>query len=226
MKNQELEQLALVGLSSSTLVHEIRNPLSVFSISLETLIENLSLKDDALSAKLVKKMESAIADIDSIISNTQALLRGDKTNLQSINILPILEQAVENCQHKLESRKISVTIQTPIDFIIDGNPHLLLQLFILLLNNASDAVKDLEDKWIKISFVETESDYTISFMDSGIIDLNVIDEIFSPLHTSKGDNGTGIGCFLGKKIMAYHDGSIECKHHEEHTVFELKFKRS
>ncbi len=106
-----------------------------------------------------------------------------------------------------------------------GDEKLLNQVMINLVNNAIEALKEVENKKITISLSESSSGrLRISITDNGKgIPPEEIDKIFVPFYTTR-ENGSGIGLSLSRKIMRLHKGSISVfsKPHD-HTSFVLNF---
>jgi two-component system, NtrC family, nitrogen regulation sensor histidine kinase NtrY len=106
-----------------------------------------------------------------------------------------------------------------------GDEKLLTQVMINLLNNAIDALKNIQKKKIIINVIEGPRDrIKISVTDNGIgIAPDEIEKIFIPFYTTK-ENGAGIGLSLSRQIMRLHKGSISAfSIPGEQTTFVLGF---
>jgi len=220
MKNINLDTLALIGMTSSSLVHEIKTPLSVISMVSENMKDSLGDGPESIILdKLIDKIISATEEIETIILSTQKLLRGEKDTFIKRNIKDIIQKSIESCKSNC---RIILEIE---NIEINCNPDLLKQLFVILINNSTDEIKDHQDKFIKISCEDNSENITINFSDSGKIDPNLFTKIFKPLVSSKGSEGTGIGLYLAEKIMSFHNGSIICEHLNNQTNFKLVFNK-
>ena len=102
------------------------------------------------------------------------------------------------------------------------------QVFINLLNNAIDAVKDRPEKWVKISVFEDGNYVVIRTTDSGPgIPGNVRDKLFEPFFTTKSTGeGTGLGLSITKGILDEHNATITVVDESPNTCFEIKFPKS
>lgn len=107
-----------------------------------------------------------------------------------------------------------------------GDEKLLNQVLINLLNNAIDALKDVNKKKITLNIIEgLLGKIKISVADNGTgIAPEEIEKIFVPFYTTK-ETGSGIGLSLCRQIMRLHKGSISVLSipEEQTTVFVLSF---
>ncbi len=106
-----------------------------------------------------------------------------------------------------------------------GDEKLLNQVMINILNNAVDALKDIDHKKITISITENNlGRLKISISDNGKgIPPEELEKIFIPFYTTK-EKGSGIGLSLSRKIMRLHRGSISVSSQPaEKTTFILGF---
>jgi two-component system nitrogen regulation sensor histidine kinase NtrY len=106
-----------------------------------------------------------------------------------------------------------------------GDEKLLNQVILNILNNATDALKGVQNKKILIGISENQTGkLKISISNNGKgIPAEEIDKIFIPFYTTK-ENGSGIGLSLSREIMRMHKGSISVfSSTEDQTTFVLSF---
>jgi len=99
---------------------------------------------------------------------------------------------------------------------------LLTQVFVNLLNNAIDAIKDSKNKWIKVSVQESADKkmVQITVSDSGLgIPTEFQSRIFESLFTTKVKEGTGLGLSISKKIMTDFKGDLVLDTNAKNTTF-------
>jgi two-component system, NtrC family, sensor kinase len=97
-----------------------------------------------------------------------------------------------------------------------GDSHQLQQVFLNILNNAYDAVRDCgRPARIEIASARTESGVEISFRDNGT-GIADPDRIFDPFFTTKDvGKGTGLGLSICYGIIREHGGEITCHNNPE-----------
>ena len=95
-----------------------------------------------------------------------------------------------------------------------------------MINNAIDAAKLLEDKWVELKIFDENSFVVIQVRDSGSgIPVDVAAKLFDPFFTTKPvGEGTGLGLPIVKGILDEHKAKFEINHNDEHTCFEIQFK--
>jgi two-component system NtrC family sensor kinase len=93
-----------------------------------------------------------------------------------------------------------------------GDSHQLQQVFLNILNNAYDAVRESDTPGqIVIETVEAEGMAEISFRDNGP-GITYPERIFDPFFTTKEvGKGTGLGLSICYGIIREHQGEINCR---------------
>jgi signal transduction histidine kinase len=106
-----------------------------------------------------------------------------------------------------------------------ADPHLLEQVLINLLKNATHALEDKTEKQISLSaHTDKVGKVVIKVHDNGTgIGEEAQKKIFIPLFTTK-KNGSGIGLSLSRQVMRLHGGTINVSSiPQQETVFTLRF---
>jgi two-component system, NtrC family, sensor kinase len=78
------------------------------------------------------------------------------------------------------------------------------------VGNAADAIRPLDEKWIRIEVSELDEGYCIDIQDSGLgLSEEEVDKVFTPFFTTKPvGEGTGLGLSISSSIAASHGGSL------------------
>lgn len=223
-KNKALASIA------SGLSHELNNPLAILK-GKYYLIENELKKNNLESENIKNYIESsknAINRMNTLISNLFLLSEKNKNsqNLSSnIFLEEIINQSLGLIKFNLQSKNIplEVNLNQLEREIIKGQSDLLSKVLYELLENSIDAVKDLEDPWIKLSVSKNEIGLKFKIIDSGKgIDDNLRSKIFEPMFSTKSlGKGTGLGLSLAKKIIEDHNGQLILKEDQSNTCFEF-----
>jgi two-component system NtrC family sensor kinase len=129
-----------------------------------------------------------------------------------VQLNPILKRTIQLRSYDLQSRGVSVTerLQDHLPFVV-GDSHQLQQVFLNILNNAYDAVRQaVQGPRIEISTSSSANFVEVSFRDNGS-GISQPDRIFDPFFTTKQvGEGTGLGLSICYGIVKEHGGEILC----------------
>src|SRR5438132_9211840 len=147
-----------------------------------------------------------------IVQNLLSFARQMPPQRKPVQLNPILKRTVQLRSYDLQSRGVSVTerLQDALPFVI-GDSHQLQQVFLNILNNAYDAVREaVQGPQIEISTSCTGNFVEVSFRDNGP-GVSQPDRIFDPFFTTKQvGEGTGLGLSICYGIVREHGGEILC----------------
>ena len=201
-ESAEKEQMAIIGNITSKISHDLRNPLSIVKISLDT-IEN-----EAVSPEIKKRsLERAHNGIDRIENQIKSILdfvRNTPLEVEQVQLNTIIESAITNSQVP-EIIKIEKNIPE-ISIFVDVN-----QMDTVFTNIITNAIQAVGRGTIKISARVKPKTIEIEFEDTGPgIPKEKIKDIFEPLFTTK-KKGTGLGLASCKTLIEKHNGTISVK---------------
>lgn len=223
-------KLAALGEMAGSIAHEINNPLTIIltnSKIMEKMIEK-GIPNPELFLKSSHNIIKTVDRISTIVSGLKNISR-DATNekKQLVPFKVVLLDVFSLCEEKFKNNQIKIIcdLSNPLfDTVLNCFQVQLSQVFLNLFNNSYDAIRDLDDKWIKIEVSKTTSFLVINFIDSGKgIPKIIADKIFQPFFTTKEiGRGTGIGLSLVYGIIKHHDGEIYYNDKIPNTCFTIK----
>ena len=211
-QSKELAQkssLAAIGELSSSIVHEMRNPLSSVKLNINAVAEKL--KDDKTYSELLNITKSQVSRLENMLS--ELLNFGKPIELKKASIKPVelVEQALEIVSpeiSKLGQKAFVISELKENTFIYGDKEHLLRALSNIIKNAAESNPKNGK---ITIHLKEKNNKVFISVEDQGKgLSKAVKDMIFKPFFTTK-EKGTGLGLAIVKKIIEYHNGEIKAE---------------
>jgi signal transduction histidine kinase len=206
------EKMAEVGKLVTSVVHEMRNPLSSIKMNLR-LLERVKCDDPVEKEHL----ELATGDVQRLEAMLQELLvygKPIKTDVWSLNPIPILRTAVEEQSPYAMERSVSLDMTAPRDDhpTVFADVELLRRSLDNLIRNAIEACE--EGDGIKVSFELMDDEALILVVDNGGgMKENVLQKLFDPFFTTRED-GTGLGMSNVRKFVEAMDGSIEVNSEE------------
>ena len=220
------DRLATIGTLAAAIVHEINNPLSFISASVDLMKMTGAELDASLRGQSKEEQTAALKNgllkFDTYLARIDEGYRrifqlSETLRTYSLGSLEgrapcFLADPVTDALRLLEYRlKTGVAIESSIpgDLRISCNRRKLSQVFINLFSNAMDAMPGGRGT-IKVEARSAGARVTIRVKDSGAgIPDDVGQQIFDPFFTTKTeDRGTGLGLFIVKSIVEEHGGRI------------------
>ena len=128
--------------------------------------------------------------------------------IEALSLRKVIDDIVAMVQHEFRGSGIEIEMEAADDLPpVGGNANYLQQVFLNLLINARDAMPD--GGVIRIAISLTGFHLCIRVSDTGRgIPADVLEKIFRPFFTTKGDKGTGLGLAICHKIILQHKGDI------------------
>jgi signal transduction histidine kinase len=193
-----------LGQVTSSVAHEIRNPIGVIKNSVYYL--NLKLKDTSNEkiAKHLKIMERNINSADRIISDLLEIGRNKSSHLESTGLDTILESTFARLIIPKDIEVIKKLDKIP---KVQVDPEHIERLFLNIIQNAFAAMPQGGKLTIQLSI--SGNYIEISFQDSGEgIPKENLQKLFTPLFTTK-TKGLGLGLIICRQIVEAHKGEIK-----------------
>ncbi|MCO4752885.1 MAG: GHKL domain-containing protein [Bacteriovoracaceae bacterium] len=223
-------KLSSLGEMAAGIAHEINNPLSVLLAQNHFLEEYLKKRPPEIekALEMLKRSNETVLRISKIINGLRAISRdGESVDKKVASAQEVVVLAMDISCERFRNKGVEVTWHKtdkcwscPV-FV---NNVQISQVLVNLLNNACDALEDIEEKWIKVECVVAREDVIIKVTDSGKgIDPKTQTKLFQPFFTTKElGKGTGLGLSVSKGIMEQHGGSIYLDNSSSNTCFVLK----
>ena len=210
------EKMSAIGRLSAGVAHEIKNPLAIIQLSTEDLEEYLPQKDEKIKKSILMITESC-QRANNVITDLLNFSHITEMDFHKIKLNEVIDTSVALVQNSARINNITVEWNgQDIEGIeLEGGFNLLQQVFLNLLTNAIDAIK--ENGKITIT-AELEKAYgdknvVVKIADTGPgIPENRLSRIFDPFYTTKEPgNGTGLGLSMVYTIIDKHKGIIEAE---------------
>jgi PAS domain S-box-containing protein len=202
------ERLAAMGAMIGGVAHELNNPLtSILGVS--ELLQDSQTTDAA--RKQIGILQQQARRAAEIVHNLTYFSRPPAPGKAPVNLGEVVERTLN--LHAYSLRKNSITV----DFLrepglpyVEGDPHQLMQVFLNLILNAEQAIREARDRGtLRIRLGSTGESVWASFQDDGPgIPADTLASIFDPFYTTKRP-GRGLGLSICKSVMKEHSGTIE-----------------
>jgi signal transduction histidine kinase len=208
-ENQHMSRLASVGELVSFVVHDIGNFISVIKGCSDLLLSREY--EDQSTREEIERIQREAGRVSDIIKNFLGFSRKDDNSIESIQVLELLQYALELKTHSLKRKRIASRIEhDEDDYVIKGNRTLLMQVLLNLIDNAEEAVSGCEKSRITLRLAREDGNITIVLSDTGTgIPDKSRDKIFEAFFTTKKNgSGTGLGLSICKRIIRNHGGDF------------------
>jgi signal transduction histidine kinase len=207
----QAERMALVGRFASSIVHDLKNPLTIIGIAAELACLEES---DAETRKTAEgRIFKQIDRITHLVNDILEFTRGTPLapSLAPTDYATYVKSVVEEFQREVEVKSVLIEYENqPPPIKLQLNPHRLTRVFYNLVFNAVDAMPG--GGKIKLHFKETGKEVVTDLEDSGQgIAPEVVDRLFEPFTSFGKSRGTGLGLSISKRIIEEHGGRISAQ---------------
>lgn len=207
-KLMHTEKMAALGQLVSGVAHEVNNPLAAIVGFTDLLLENPGIPEEAKSELRVILQEAQRTR--TIVRNLLSFARQMPAQREPLQVNTVLRQTLELRAYDFSNRNVEVGERYQDDLPLTvGDPHQLQQVFLNIVNNAYDAIQEVERPGkIEISTWHGKGQIEIAFRDNGP-GISHPDRIFDPFFTTKEvGKGTGLGLSICYGIVRAHRGEI------------------
>jgi two-component system NtrC family sensor kinase len=209
-KLMHTEKMAAVGQLVSGVAHEVNNPLTAILGFTDLLVESPDIPDSARRDLRVILQEAQRTK--QIVQNLLSFARQMPAQRRLVQLNAILRRTVQLRAYDFHSHDVEIIerLDESLPEVI-GDSHQLQQVFLNILNNAHDAVRETgRPARIEIMSARNGTSVEVSFRDNGP-GITYPDRIFDPFFTTKEvGKGTGLGLSICYGIVREHGGEIVC----------------
>jgi two-component system nitrogen regulation sensor histidine kinase GlnL len=215
---------------AAMLAHEVKNPLSGIRGAAQLLGQGASEDDRRLTELICDEADRIVALVNrmEVFSDDRPLMR------EPVNIHVVLERVRRLAENGFAKGVKFIERYDPSLPAVDGNLDQLVQVFLNLVKNASEAVSSMGGEIILTTSyqpgvrvavqgttgrIQLPLQVTVQDNGGGIPE-ELRPHLFDPFVTTK-PKGTGLGLALVAKIISDHGGVIEFESQTARTVFKI-----
>jgi two-component system NtrC family sensor kinase len=211
-----IERIASLGKLSSSVAHEINNPLSgvlTYTKLVHKQLDKVDVDPKAKESmlKYLKVIENETKRIGDIVKGLLDFSRKDQQNFENKSLHKILGETHDLMAHQMAISNISfLTDFTAKSDLISCNDNQIKQACIAILVNASEAVAENGEIIMK-TFNPDEDHIRLEITDNGVgISPEDIPHVFEPFFSAKQKaSGIGLGLAIVHGIVQNHKGKID-----------------
>jgi signal transduction histidine kinase len=210
----QIERLSLVGRFASSIVHDLKNPLTIINMATD-----LACSDNATPAtrKMAKhRIRKQVDRITYLVNDILEFTRGSNLApvLTPTDFAELIAATLEDLREELQENKVTLEIQSePPKVKVAMNPKRLGRVFHNLIGNAIDEMP--RGGAIKLRFTVAGGEIISEIEDTGRgIAPEILDRLFEAFATHGKSKGTGLGLSICQRIIEEHGGKISARNQQ------------
>ena len=207
---REAERMAYIGQITTSLSHEIRNPLSAVTMNLQILKKNPKLKGN--DQRRIDISVREVLRLEGILKELLNFAKPPKLSFNPCQVNEVILSCIELLEMRFREESISVaTLLEPHMPFMDLDAEKLGQAFINLLLNAIEASEPGGQIRIRSRHHpdngRPRTEITIEDRGNGVAKEH-LENIFKPFFTTK-SKGSGLGLSNVRRIIEGHGGQVK-----------------
>ncbi len=213
----ELAHMARVmslGALTASIAHEVNQPLSGVITNASTCLRMLDANPPNVDGAR-ETTRRTIRDghrASDVITRLRALFGRKKASIEAIDLSEATREVIELTQNDLQRNRVAVRTELSDNLpLVMGDRIQLQQVIMNLIRNASDAMRDIEDRPRQLTIIteRDESDLVqLTVQDSGTgFEPESMNNLFEAFYTTKSD-GMGMGLSVSRSIIDNHHGHL------------------
>jgi signal transduction histidine kinase len=196
-KMLDLQRFAEFGRLSSTLLHELANPLTSVSLDLQQL-------EGKKRSKAISRAREGIAHMEQYVEAARRQLR-NQSEIKLFDVASEIERVTGLLEAKARAQQVQLRLRLVKNVSLKGDSIRFNHIMSNLLTNAIDAYDDVvmdKEKIVSVEMVQKGQMIEITVTDYGRgITEEQLPHLFEPFFTTKQSRGTGIGLAITKEAV-------------------------
>lgn len=198
-------------LFSSNLAHDLRTPLA----RLQGLVSRASRDDPQAMPMLLERAErecgAIIAIFDALLRLAEIETGQHPSAMKLMRLAPLIEDVADMMEPVIADRGGALQMGTMQDLAIVGDPDLIIQLVINLLENVASHTPAGTKAWVSVE--RHGADAAIIVRDNGPgLASDEIARVKQPFERGEGSSsrrGSGLGLAIANAIARFHHGQLD-----------------
>ncbi len=206
--------LASVGELSSSVVHEMRNPLSSIKMNLQALRRHV--EKDAMYKELADIAAQQVQRVESMLDELLKYGRPVEMRPEPTSFSELAESTLAVVRDTAKAKQVTIDVNDGLNgHCVDADSELMCRALTNLVLNAIQAAPVGGHVLLTGRPGPNPHEVALEVRDWGPgLPNEMEDRLFKPFFTTK-PNGTGLGLANVKKIVQLHDGSVTARNRPE-----------
>ena len=204
----QAERLSIVGRFAQSIIHDLKNPLTVIGLSADLAIRDQQLSD--MTRRKLRLMRKQVDRIDDLVGDVLEFTRGAPPNTSPRRIAygKLVEMVVGTLQEEAALKSTTIELEAPAPAVeVFCEPKRISRGLVNLVNNASDFLSEGGSVTVRISAQDRDVITEVADTGPGIAP-EAFDRLFEPFTTYGKVHGTGLGLSICRRIVEDHGGWI------------------
>jgi signal transduction histidine kinase len=213
------ERIATIGRLSTSIIHDLRNPLAAIYGGAEILV------DQDLSPEQVRRLAHNIyrasRQVQDLLQELADVTQGRAHAREICRLREVVSAACEPLAGTAHAQHVSVRIEVPdnVELPLDRSP--MERVFQNLIANAIEAMPEGGEVFVRAN--RQDSQVLVSIEDTGPgIPATISSQLFQPFVTAGKKNGMGLGLALSRKTVLSHGGDLWAEERTAGARFVIK----
>ncbi len=212
---KESEKLASLGRMLSGAAHEINNPLTGVVGYVDMLLRSPEIQGSP--RERLEKVQRESQRMIGLVRNLLRVAHKDTGKRAPADLHSLLKETAALRRHDFATAGLELRLELPAgSLVVDANELELQQVFLNLLNNAYDALKEKARDPVLTIRTGREGDQALVVFEDGGPGLADSKKVFDPFYTTKEvGKGTGLGLSISHTIVQNHGGHVTAENRDE-----------
>lgn len=208
------EKLAAAGRLAASISHEINNPLESVTNLLFLVAGDAQLS--ASTRSFIEQAEQELARVSHIATQTLRFYR-QSTKPTQAEVGPLLDSVLTLHRGRIANAQVEIVREYRASVPLLCFEGELRQVFTNLVSNAIDAMSGTKGVLtLKTSqsrnWKVNKAGIRVTVRDNGAgIPTEILNRIFEPFYSTKGNRGTGLGLWVAREIIEKHKGVVKVR---------------
>ena len=204
------------------LAHEMKSPLTALIGSAELLEENLPPADRIRFTANIREQSKRLKEmLDKLLALATLEKRDQLESPETVNLHQLSETAVADHAARIQQRILVCINQIPVNAVAIGEPFLMRQALVNLLDNAIDFSPAGSTITLSLETDRTMQTLIVRDQGAGIPDYalpRVFERFYSLPRPDTQQKGTGLGLPFVREVALLHGGEISLSNHPDGGV--------
>jgi two-component system, NtrC family, sensor kinase len=212
-------RLITIGQLSACFAHEVTNPLMLIRGHLRFVEESLPA-DHPLRVNF-DVIDRASRRIEEMAKKMLDFSKKRARRTEPSDLAEVISDALRFVQPYIRGQLVDIHTNIAPDLpLVRIDRWQVAQAIVNLLQNAVDAVVEMDRRVLSITAGREGTQLRISISDSGPgISPGNMRRLFEPFFTTKGERGTGLGLYITRQVIEEHRGTIQVQSGNHGTTF-------